>query len=132
MVDRSESRAVSVTDPAKYNHRDILLFLQLLHSNGLIEPDNIVDKSNSDIVNDIATQWFKHKSTKLSTLKGLDIDAPWTQSQLQTLYQNLLDQNDDCSNTTELANKIYAERVKQLRNQLESSQETFTQLLKEQ
>ncbi|CAH6723010.1 hypothetical protein CLIB1444_12S02234 [[Candida] jaroonii] len=118
-----------ITDPSTYNKRDLLLVLQLLHTEGLIDPSAINAKPS--ILKDISYNWFNHKSTKLSMMNGLDIGKQWTIGQLVELYNNLLAEYPNCSNTTDLANTIYAERVEELERKLEDSQQQFEDLINE-
>lgn len=116
-----------ITHPSTYNKRDLLLMLQLLHTEGLIDPSTI--NSKPSILKDISYNWFNHKSTKLSMLNGLDLGKQWTINQLVELYNNLLEQYPNCSNTTDLANTIYAERVEELETKLGESQQQFDELI---
>lgn len=113
------------TDAEYYNKRDLLLLLQLLYDSNLIEPET-VNTTNSKLPQ-ICLQWYEHKSTKLSISQGADIQ-PLTVDQVVTLYKNLL-QKYECKNTTELADIIYSERIKELETTLHSSQEEFTKLI---
>lgn len=127
----SSNKDYKVTDPNKYNKRDLLLFLQLLHTNGLIEPDSVQNPSNSQLLKDISNQWFDHQSTQLSFMNGLTMKSPWTVEQMTSLYNNLLTSNEDCHNTTELANKIYHGRIEELETKLKTSQLEFNAILNE-
>lgn len=125
----STNKDFKVTDPNKYSKRDLLLLLQLLHTNGLITPSSIKDLSNSMLLKEISNQWFDHQSTLLSFMNGLTMKSPWTVDQVTSLYSNLLESNADCQNTTELANKIYHERIAELDTKVKESQLNFTAIL---
>lgn len=135
MYNRSSSRSLIFSmkhfEPLQYSNRDILLFLQLLHTNNLIDPSSVHDEQNIQILNSIADTWFNHKSTKLSQSQGLIIDSPWTIHQMHELYDSLLKENETCKNTTDLANKVYGERIQELETKLAGSQTDFLLIIED-
>lgn len=120
----------SVTDPASYGNRDLLLLTQLLHTNQLIEPTSIT--KDSKLIGDISTEWYNHISTKLSRERDhLNIQKPLTNEQICQLYQNLLEINKECNNTTDLANHYYFTRIDELNDKINNSKNQFSSLLQE-
>ena len=117
-----------ITDPNKYSNRDLLLLLQLLHTNGLIQPSSISNPANKHTLQHICHEWFNHKSTSLSIMNGLDIENPWLVEQLVQLYNNLREKYPDCD-TTAMANIVYSDRIQELEAKLESSQQLFDDLI---
>lgn len=115
------------TDPDHYNNRDILLFLQILHTRGLIDPSSVTNLDKSTL-EEISQQWFNHKSTKLSIINGLEIESPWTPQEVVQLYQNLLEKYEG-GNTTTMANTVYSNRIQELETKLGSSQDKFHELI---
>lgn len=123
----SEERT-TVTDPQSYGHRDLLLLTQLLHTLGLLEPDQVY---HSDKLLAISEKWYNHKGTVLlRRQKVFPLHKPPTAGQLATLYENML-ADESCANTTELANKIYFARVQQLEEQIAADRATFKRILDE-
>ena len=116
---------MSLTDPDYYSSRDLLLFSQLLHTYGLILPESVENYDNMDM---ICQKCFDHQSTRLSVEYGLEIEKPWTAKEAVELYKKLLEKYE-CGNSTELANIVYAERVRELEAKVGRSQEEFSGLL---
>ncbi|ODV67336.1 hypothetical protein HYPBUDRAFT_110399 [Hyphopichia burtonii NRRL Y-1933] len=115
-----------IIDPSSYSNRDLLLFTQLLHTKGYIEPKSV--ENNDSSLDDISTEWFHHTSTQLSIQDGLPIDKPWSRQQCYQLYQNLLKLNPDCENTTDLANHYYYTRINELTSKIDQYKLTFPNL----
>lgn len=109
--------------PDTYSDRDLLLFTQLLHTNGLVEPSAVTPENPR--IDAISSAWYTHPSTQLSIRDGLHVTRPLTRSQVCQLYQNLLEANDGCKNTTDLANKYYFSRVAQLELRILQDQQAF-------
>lgn len=113
-----------------YNNRDLLLLTQLLHTKGLIKPDSI--HPNEKKLDDIAKQWFEHQATQISIAQDkLPMTLPLTSSQVSKLYQDLLEQHNDCKNTTDLANHFYFTRMEELGNKIENEKKEFRELVDE-
>ncbi|CAK7894515.1 hypothetical protein CAAN1_02S05424 [[Candida] anglica] len=92
------------------NKRDLLLFLQLLHTNGLTDPKSVV--TSEPKLKQIGIEWFNHKSTKLSIEQGeLQCSSAPSPTKLCETYKGLLKVNTECKDTTDLANKLYYERI---------------------
>lgn len=119
-----------VTNPLIYSKRDLLLLLQLLHTNGLIDPSTITNCSNPKLLEQISHDWYNHKSTKLSLINGLEVEEPWEINDMVQLYKNLLDLYPG-GNTTTMADAIYGERIKELETKLGTSQDQFYRLINE-
>lgn len=113
--------------PETYSDRDLLLFTQLLHTNGLVEPSAITPENAR--IDAIASAWYSHPSTQLSVRDGLHVTRPLTRAQVCQLYQNLLEANSGCKNTTDLANKYYFQRVAQLEERILQDQTAFLEVL---
>lgn len=107
------------------NTRDILLLLQLIHSKGLIDPKS-VNRNEKKLAN-IGKDWLNHKSTQLSIIQG-DLhamkSAP-TPDQIVKTYQELLEQNSECRNTTDLANKYYYARIVEVEEKIKENKDEF-------
>lgn len=115
------------TDPASYTHRDLLLVTQLLHRLGLITPEQV---KNSDRLEELAQEWYSHKSTILSRRQNqFPLESPPTSTQLLKLYDNMLEDNVPCATTTDLANKFYYIRVGELEAQISGYKTQFHSLL---
>lgn len=117
------------TDPASYSHRDLLLLTQILHTEGLLEPAQVL---NHDKLADIGLEWFNHESTQLSRRQDRFpmLKAP-SAKQLGQLYENLLEDYEGCASTTDLANRLYFTLVEQLEQRIAEHKTTFRELLEE-
>jgi len=115
-----------VTDPRAYKSKDLLLLTQLLHGESLIQPEEVV---NADL-SDIGKQWFEHKSTQLSRgIKEFPLSKAPSGPQVLKLYENMLEENEKCSTTTDLANNYYFKRVAELETRLSQDKDRFKNLL---
>lgn len=118
------------TDASAYGLRDLLLMLQLLHSNGLLDAEQL--KSNPEKVTSIGEEWFNHKSTKLSVVQdNLSYKRAPTSDEIDTLYGQLLVEYPECKNTTDLAYAVYYARIEQLENLIEERQLEAADILSE-
>lgn len=117
-------RAVE-SDPSSYTFRDLLLLTQILHTLGLIEPEQL----RSSKLDEYAEGWFHHKCTVLSRRQGQFplSDAPSGEQILQ-LYENMLIDYSPCKDTTELANCFYHLRIKDLESKLADEKAQFETL----
>lgn len=80
----------------------------------------------------IGNEWFHHDSTQLlRRTHENSLTKPPTGKQILQLYENMLEENSDCSNTTELANKFYFARVHELEHRIQQDKEDFKSLLAE-
>lgn len=119
----------TITDPASYSNKDLLLLTQLLHTQGLIDPEAVVQ---SEHLGQIGKDWFTHKSTQLSRRLGeLEITKAPSAQQVATLYENLLEENEHCLNTTALANSYYFARIQELEQRISLDKDKFKELLGE-
>ncbi|OBA20181.1 hypothetical protein METBIDRAFT_43010 [Metschnikowia bicuspidata var. bicuspidata NRRL YB-4993] len=115
------------TDPSSFTHRDLLLVTQLLHTLGLITLEQV---QASDRLDDLAEDWYVHKSTLLSRRQGqFPLENPPTGQQLRKLYENMLEDNEPCATTTDLANKFYFIRVGELESRISEYKTEFHSLL---
>lgn len=117
------------TDPDSYTSKDLLLLTQLLHGQGLIEPDAV---KSSETLSEIGNEWFNHKSTHLSrSFDEFPLSKAPSAQQVLLLYENMLAANEKCSNTTDLANNYYFARMEELENKLAGDKTRFKELLGE-
>lgn len=113
-----------------YNNRDLLLLTQLLHTNGLIEPESIQPSEKK--LDGIAKQWYEHQATQISIAQDkLPMTLPLTGSQVSKLYQDVLQQHSDCKDTTDLANHFYFTRMEELGSNIEDQKKDFRELVDE-
>ncbi|EEQ36591.1 hypothetical protein CLUG_00714 [Clavispora lusitaniae ATCC 42720] len=118
----------TVTDPKSYTDRDLLLLTQLLHTAGLIAPED-VRASNLD---DFGEKWFQHKSTALARqLEEFPLSNAPSGLQVRELYNAMLEQYPNCKNTTDLANTFYFQRIRDLESKIADSKAEFQALLGE-
>lgn len=111
------------SNPASYTYRDLLLLTQILHTRGLLEPNQVRENDNLDEYGEF---WFNHKCTTLSRNQGeFPLDQPATGSQVLELYENLLIDYSPCKNTTELANCFYHLRIKELESKIAQEKASF-------
>lgn len=114
------------SNPASYAFRDLLLLTQILHTRGLIDPDQV---RQSDDLNDYGEFWFNHKCTTLSRTQGdFPLEKAATGSQVLELYENMLVDYAPCKNTTELANCFYHLRIKDLESRIAEEKASFDTL----
>lgn len=121
--------AEDITNPASYTSKDLLLLTQLLHTQGLIDPDAVL---NSDLLDNIGERWFEHQALQLSCQLGechLQ-EAPLGQ-EIASIYKRLLEELPKCQNTTDLANYLYFTRIAELEDRLAKDKSTFKSLLGE-
>lgn len=106
------------------NNRDLLLFLQFLHINGLNDPKAItVDEPK--LLN-IGREWHNHKSIQLSIKQGeLKNEPAPTPKKLVDTYKQLLRGNEDCKNTADLANKFYYQRIAEVEELIQKNRAEF-------
>lgn len=115
-------------DPASYTSRDLLLLTQLLHTAGLIAPENV----QSAQLDEIAQKWFDHKCTQLACQLGeFPLSKAPTGTQIWELYSNMLEGNENCKNTTDLANTFYFQRLGELETKIKSAKSEFKTFLGE-
>ncbi|QBM87303.1 hypothetical protein METSCH_B05050 [Metschnikowia aff. pulcherrima] len=115
------------TDPGLYTYRDLLLATQLLHTLGLITPEQV---KSSDRLDELAEEWFTHKSTLLSRRQDqFPFEIAPTGQQLLKLYENMLEDYAPCATTTDLANRFYFLRVGELESRIAEYKTEFHTLL---
>ncbi|KAF8002365.1 hypothetical protein HF325_003330 [Metschnikowia pulcherrima] len=115
------------TDPGLYTYRDLLLATQLLHTLGLITPEQV---KSSDRLDELAEEWFTHKSTLLSRRQNqFPLEIAPTGQQLLKLYENMLEDYVPCATTTDLANRFYFLRVGELESRIAEYKTEFHTLL---
>lgn len=125
-----QSRAMDYNDASKYGLRDLLLVLQLLHSNGLLDLEQM--KASPEKVAALGQEWFNHKSTRLSVVQeGRQYKRPPTSEELIALYEQLLQKYEDCTNTTDLAYAVYYARMEQLEKTIQERQQEAAHILSE-
>jgi hypothetical protein len=104
--------------------RDLLLLLQLLHARGLLEAGSV--REDNPRLGDVGAEWWAHKSTQLSVQQGeLARHTAPTPREIVATYQQLLADNPECRGTTELANKVYYERMATVEEKLRRKTEEF-------
>lgn len=114
-------------DPESYTKKDLLLLTQILHGQGLIQPDDV---TSSDQLSEIAREWFDHKSSQLSRSSNeFPISKPLTGQQVVKLFENMLAANEKCATTTDLANHFYFSRIEELEEKLGRDKTRFKELL---
>lgn len=119
-----------ITNPDNYNKRDLLLLCQLLHNSHLIEPADVVD-NNPDKVTKIIDEWYNHRAIKISEeMHQLPFQQRPTLKQVTRLYTNALS-TFGASNTTELANVLYYDRIQEIEDTLQQMKQDFIQILNE-
>lgn len=124
----SSSDVSAITDPASYTSKDLLLLTQLLHGRTLIKSEDV---AKADLTQ-IAKQWFEHKSTQISrSTKEFPFTKAPSGQQVLKLYENMLEKNEKCATTTDLANTYYFQRVAELEEKLTQEKGRFKQLLEE-
>ena len=115
------------TDPGLYTYRDLLLATQLLHTLGLITPEQV---KSSDRLDELAEEWFTHKSTLLSRRQNqFPLEIAPTGQQFLKLYENMLEDYAPCATTTDLANRFYFLRVGELESRIAEYKTEFHTLL---
>ncbi|PVH17290.1 uncharacterized protein CXQ87_000174 [Candidozyma duobushaemuli] len=118
-----------ITSAESYTNKDLLLLSQLLHTQGLIQPDSVREYEDLE---SIGSDWFHHDSTQLSRRTHENsLTKPPTGEQILALYENMLEENPDCKTTTDLANKFYFARVHELEHRIQKDKEDFKALLGE-
>lgn len=118
-----------IVSPSSYTNKDLLLLSQLLHTQGLIEPSAVREYEDLDT---IASDWFHHDSTQLlRRTHENSLTKPPTGKQILSLYENMLAENEECKNTTDLANKFYFARVQELESRIKRNKEDFGTILGE-
>lgn len=116
----------TVTDPTSYTSKDLLLLTQLLHGRALIKPEEV---AKADLT-EIAKQWFEHKSTQISrSTREFPLTKAPSGHQVLKLYENMLENNEKCATTTDLANFYYFNRVAELEDKLTQEKGRFKRLL---
>lgn len=120
------SERSSESNPASYTYRDLLLLTQILHTRGLIEPDQVLQ---SDSLDEYGKFWFNHRCTTLSRSQGeYPLEKPPSGPQVLELYENMLNDYSPCKNTTELANCFYHLRMKDLESKIAQEKALFDTL----
>lgn len=118
----------TITDPASYTSRDLLLLTQILHTAGLIAPENV----QSAKLDEIAHKWFDHKCTQLARELGeFPVAEAPTGHIVSSLYSKMLESNPTCKNTTDLANTYYFQRLGELEKNINGAKADFKNLLGE-
>lgn len=118
-----------ITSPESYTSKDLLLLSQLLHTQGLIEPESVKEYEDLD---GIGYDWFHHDSTQLlRRTHENSLTRPPAGDQILALYENMLAENPECKTTTDLANKYYFARVHELEHRIQKDKEDFKALLGE-
>lgn len=112
-----------VTDADEYDNRQVLLFAQLLHINGISNRDKLV-AANMNLINQIINSFINHKVMKLQN-KSIKLVK---KSQLIDLYDNLL-LKYSVNNTVELANSAFFLRIEELETLTQSIKTEFKQIL---
>lgn len=121
-IQKTQERPVEI-NPASFNYRDLLLLTQILHTRGLLEPDQVRDSPNLDEYGEL---WFNHKSTTLSRWQEqFPLEKAATGDQVLLLYENMLIDYAPCKNTTELANCFYHLRLKDLESKIAEEKANF-------
>lgn len=116
----SRPRAI---DPKSYTLRDLLLVTQIMHTKGLIQPDQVLA---SDQLEDVSQEWFSHIGSVVSRNQmQFPIEKALSPTQLGKLYGNMLQDNEHCKNTTDLANAFYFARIAELELKIASAKTDF-------
>ncbi|CCE79938.1 Piso0_003031 [Millerozyma farinosa CBS 7064] len=111
-----------------FSTRDLLLFCQLLHINGLIDRSSISPENEK--FQQTVKEWCNHASTQLSIKQGsLRAQIPLTCQQACDLYDSMLESKTDCVNTTDLANVYYKQRLEQLESLINTYRDEFDGVL---
>lgn len=113
----------TITNPAIYSTRDVLLISQLLHINGIKNAKEL-DSASSDLIDTILTEWRDHYTVKLEN-KSIKIR---TKAQLKELFQKLLTRYQ-VDSTEELANSAYFARIDELESDISRYKNQFREVL---
>lgn len=104
--------------------RDLLLLLQLLHARGLLEAGSV--RADDPKLAAVGAEWWAHSSTQLSVQQGeLTRHTAPTAREIVATYQQLLADNPECRGTTDLANKVYYERIAAVEEKIRGKTEEF-------